>query len=295
MTAAATPRATPASVDITGAERRFESRAVTLQRVVEAFARVARRSLPFLGRRRLRLVAGRVGAAELLAVRDGGGPICQVTLELTGRRGALLFRVDAGAMAAIVEGTMGAAAPEGDGPPVTEPLTALSLAQRALVARVARALSADLAEVFRDLGLGEVKVLKIDALRPGEAPTVPRSPVAAECRLDGGTGSAGFLIAAAGELLDASTRERAPEPPAGGDPAFALALADVPLDVVAELGRVTLGLRRVLSLRPGEVLRLSTAIDDPVEVRVGGIPKLDGSPVLSRGQVAIQVSRRHGD
>jgi flagellar motor switch protein FliM len=69
----------------------------------------------------------------------------------------------------------------------------------------------------------------------------------------------------------------------------------VPVEVVAELGRVQLGLRRVLSLRPGEVLRLGAATDDLVQVRVAGIPKLYGVPVISRGQLSIQITRRHGE
>jgi len=57
---------------------------------------------------------------------------------------------------------------------------------------------------------------------------------------------------------------------------------------------VSLGLRRVLSLQPGEVLRLATATDDPIQVRVAGLAKLYGVPVLSRGQVSVQVTGRHG-
>ena len=45
-------------VDITGNERRVEARLSSMQRVREQFTRGARRSLPFLARRRGKLVGG---------------------------------------------------------------------------------------------------------------------------------------------------------------------------------------------------------------------------------------------
>ena len=74
---------------------------------------------------------------------------------------------------------------------------------------------------------------------------------------------------------------------------MAEALLDVEVDVIAELGRTTLGLRRVLNLRVGEVVRLPTAVDDPVPIRVGDVLKLQGSPVISRGQLSIEIKSRH--
>jgi flagellar motor switch protein FliM len=67
----------------------------------------------------------------------------------------------------------------------------------------------------------------------------------------------------------------------------------VPLEVVAELGRISIGLKKVLSFRVGDVVRLYTATDDPVSVRVGGVEKFLGMPILSRGQLAIEIRSRH--
>jgi flagellar motor switch protein FliM len=64
---------------------------------------------------------------------------------------------------------------------------------------------------------------------------------------------------------------------------------------VAELGRTTIGLRRVLALKVGEVLRLPTALDDSIDVLVAGIRKFHAVPVSSRGQVAIEIRGRHED
>ena len=77
------------------------------------------------------------------------------------------------------------------------------------------------------------------------------------------------------------------------DPRMAEALSEVPVEVICELGSVRLGLRRVLSLQVGQVLRLDTAVDDPVSVRVAGIKKFVGVPVISRGQLAVEVRGRH--
>ncbi|HVZ35887.1 MAG TPA: FliM/FliN family flagellar motor switch protein, partial [Polyangiaceae bacterium] len=63
--------------------------------------------------------------------------------------------------------------------------------------------------------------------------------------------------------------------------------------VVAELGRVTLKLSQVLGLRVGDTLRLPSATNDPVLVRVEGVPKFEAVPVISRGQVAVKIHARH--
>jgi flagellar motor switch protein FliM len=130
-------------------------------------------------------------------------------------------------------------------------------------------------------------------LRGGDEPPLPKDAVAAECLFDGLPSRAAIWLFASGEILEAASRERGSAGPSTGDPRMAQAMSEVPVDVVAELGRVSIGLRRVLSLRPGEVLRLATATDDPIQVRVGGLAKLYGVPVLSRGQVSVQVTGRH--
>ena len=63
--------------------------------------------------------------------------------------------------------------------------------------------------------------------------------------------------------------------------------------IVAELGVVTLDLRQVLSFKVGQVIRLPTAVDDSVVVRVAGLKKFIGTPVVSRGQLSVQIRGRH--
>jgi flagellar motor switch protein FliM len=51
----------------------------------------------------------------------------------------------------------------------------------------------------------------------------------------------------------------------------------------------------VLGLRVGDTLRLPSATNDPVLVRVEGVPKFDAVPVISRGQVAVKIHCRHNE
>jgi flagellar motor switch/type III secretory pathway protein FliN len=76
-------------------------------------------------------------------------------------------------------------------------------------------------------------------------------------------------------------------------PPFGEVALRIPVDVVAELGRVTLKLSQVLGLRVGDTLRLPSPANDPVLVRVAGVPKFDAVPVISRGQVAVKIHARH--
>ena len=48
----------------------------------------------------------------------------------------------------------------------------------------------------------------------------------------------------------------------------------------------------MLSFRVGDVLRLNTATDDPVSIRLSGVEKFVGAPILSRGQLAIEIKAR---
>jgi flagellar motor switch protein FliM len=281
-------------VDITGNERRLGARTASMQKVAEQFTRGARRSLPFLVKRRCRLVAGQVGGAAIALSEPNVGPFCQITLESSGKPGWAAIRIEAGAIQLIVDGSLGGAAPEEGEEPEPVQMTQISLAQRALVTRVARALGADIAEAIREETGITMQVTRAECLRAGEEPPLPKDAVAAECIFDGLPSRAAMWLFASGEVLELAHRDRAAAGTATGDPRMAHALSEVPVDVVAELGRVSLGLRRVLSLQPGEVLRLATATDDPIQVRVGGLPKLFGVPVLSRGQVSVQISGRHG-
>ncbi len=102
-------------------------------------------------------------------------------------------------------------------------------------------------------------------------------------------------VAVAVGTLESVSREDENELPTAGDPRMAEAVKDVPIEFVAELGRLKVGLRSLLAWRVGQVIRLSTAVDDPVQLRVAGVTKFAGRPVISRGQLAVEIRGRADD
>jgi flagellar motor switch protein FliM len=75
-------------------------------------------------------------------------------------------------------------------------------------------------------------------------------------------------------------------PIAGGDE-----LAPVTLPVTVELGRTELALRELLTLAPGQVLRLDTPSDGELAVRVGEHVKFLGRAGTVGRQLAVQLTR----
>jgi flagellar motor switch protein FliM len=86
--------------------------------------------------------------------------------------------------------------------------------------------------------------------------------------------------------------EKTPEPvKSNGDRgrmAARLALAE--LEMVVVLGRAATSVRKVLSLNVGDVLRLDEAPTAPLQLFVEGQKKMLGSPVVSHGNIAVEVT-----
>jgi flagellar motor switch protein FliM len=116
-----------------------------------------------------------------------------------------------------------------------------------------------------------------------------------DCLFEGYGDGPCIAIALSAESLEEAAREQEEPPAQQGDPRVVDGLREVPIDLVAELGCAMLSLHRVLSLKVGEVVRLPTALDDPIAVRIAGVRKFDAVPVASRGQIAIEIRGRHED
>ena len=279
------------ALDLTGRERHLRSAMGAMAKVGVAFTRAARRTLPFLVRQKARVIAG--GVAILDTTEGTNGPAMEVALESDDGVGWGSLRIDTGALSIILEGALGGRETSA----ATELGSALTLAQRALVSRVAKSLAEDFAaalmsEAGLPMHVGAVQTLSMD-----EEPDAPETDgLSVPCTFEGIEGDATMTLATCAEALEASVREHEGEDePVHGDPRMAEAMYEVPVEVVAELGRVRLGLRRVLAMRVGEVLRLPTAIDDPVIIRVARLEKLKGVPVISRGQLSVEIKGRHGE
>lgn len=73
-----------------------------------------------------------------------------------------------------------------------------------------------------------------------------------------------------------------------------LAGIDVPL--VAEVGSLTLPMKDVMTLQPGNVIRLSaTRVGDPMVLKLGNRPKFDCRPGVVGKKLAVQVTRKIED
>jgi type III secretion system YscQ/HrcQ family protein len=85
----------------------------------------------------------------------------------------------------------------------------------------------------------------------------------------------------AGDMEDQSDK------PAGGD----ALLGELPVEVVCELGRVTLTGRELLELRPGAVLPAGRPLAGPVDLTVGGRVVARGELVDVEGEIGVRVTQ----
>jgi flagellar motor switch protein FliM len=280
-------------LDLTGRERRLRAAMQAMGRVASHFGRLARRTMPFLVKRRTRLVPGAVAFVDLKS--DAAvvhGPVYEVLLEEPDGPGWACLFINADALAIMLEGALGGA---GDGASAALG-SDLTVAQSALVSKVVRQLAEDMKRAVRD----EVGVALELTLAHGIATGDEREAswgdgLGVDCVFEGLASPAKISVSMGAEALEAALKEKDADEPAQVDPRMAEALHEVPVEVVAELGRVSLGLKRLLTLQPGQILRLGSALDDPAVIRVAGVTKFVGSPVISRGQLAIQIKARHGD
>lgn len=280
-------------VDLTGRERHLKGAMYAMSHVAQRFARGARKTLPFLVKRRARLVPEPVCIVDLGAERVvERGPVFEVLLEAEDGPAWACLSLGPEALSVMLEGALGGSeknASSGIGADLT-------LAQAALVGKLARRLAQDFADAVKS----EVGI----TLRATSARSIPAGDerdanfadgLRAECAFEGIAGDARISIAMGAEALESASKDQSDEGEEANDPRMEEAICEVPVEVVAELGRVRLGLRRVLSLEVGQVLRLATAVDDPIIVRIGGVEKFRGAPVISRGQVSVEIRGRHED
>ncbi|MDF1566961.1 MAG: flagellar motor switch protein FliM [Spirochaetaceae bacterium] len=73
-------------------------------------------------------------------------------------------------------------------------------------------------------------------------------------------------------------------------------LAGIEVPLVAEVGNITLAMREVMSLQPGNVIRLSgTRVGDPMVLKLGNRPKFESRPGVVGKKIAVQVTRKIED
>ncbi|HEY3500319.1 MAG TPA: FliM/FliN family flagellar motor switch protein [Polyangiaceae bacterium] len=279
--------------DLTGRERHLRAAMQAMSRIGSRFARAGRKTLPFMARRRSRLLPQGVAIADGLATAQDLGRSVRLEVALEGNGGAWAeLVINAEGLALIVEGTLGA----GGGGGLTALGEDITPAARALATRIARSLAQDLVTAIREeVGL-EFEIGAVKSIAPGDVTEGRNSDgLRIDCLFEGMPDSACVAVVMSAEALEEAARDHDEAPAQNGDPRVVEGMRDVPVQLVAELGCTTLGLRRVLSLKVGDVLRLPTALDDTICVRVGGVAKFAAVPVACRGQVAIEIRGRHED
>ncbi len=278
-------------VDLTGKERQLRASVAAMTRIAAEFVRGCRRSIPFLVRFKCHFVPGSVEIVTTAA--DFAGPptdqsYCAHLLSLDGRAWGAV-RLDAGAISFILEGSLGGRGAFWGLP--DQPRFDLSSAQKALLARMVGSIVADLRAAFEKAA--SLRLEPVDQI--GDKLPEAGEVLRVSCSIEGLPIPANLIIAASAQALESAAKEQnaEAETPVNGDPRVADVLQDVALDLHAELGRTTLGLKRVLSLQPGDIIRLPTATDDPLTIRIAGLTKFLGVPIISRGQNAIEIRSRN--
>lgn len=279
-------------LDLTGPERRLGSAVKALGQISERFAKGARRAMPFLARQKARLVPSDVTFGEAPGQQiSNEGPSFKVHLESSDGHAWAIVRADMGAMARVLDGALGGASDSNDD--LSHVFgKELTIAQRTLVGRVMAAVAEDYAAAIRSVCTLEMRAVALEPMRAGERLELAKDAIRADCAFEG-VGATGLLQLYIGaEVLEAAMKAHEAVEAAMGDPRMMDAVAGVLVQVVAELGRLDLSLGRVLALSKGETLRLPTAVDEPICVRVEGVAKFKAVPVVSRGQLAVQVKER---
>jgi flagellar motor switch protein FliM len=279
--------------DLTGRERHLRAAMHAMSHIGARFAKNGRKALPFMARRRSRLLPQSVAIVDgMAAAQDlGRGVRLEITLEEHGGSGWGELVINSEGLSVILEGTLGAS--DGASTAMGDDITP---AARALIMRVARALAADFVAAIREeVGIA-FDIAAIRSVSPGDSSDNKSSDgLRVDCLFEGFGDAACIALAVSAESLEEAAREQEEPPAQQGDPRVVDGLKEVPVQVVAELGCAMLSLHRVLSLKVGEVLRLPTALDDAISVRVAGIRKFKAVPVASRGQIAIEIRGRHED
>lgn len=250
-----------------------------------AFATAVRRAVPCFVRRDVSVTPAPsrlTKLAEVLGEFEKPSYVTPLALEPGGARAYLVF--DALASVSLLEGLLGGSL---DAPPAPPPQ--LTAPQRALLGRVAESVVQTLSRA-----LSTRFGVRLNKLPAGveEAPAGGGVSTAL-CLLE--LGEAGRLGRVALVLpADVLTSSSAPAQGGGPDARVAALLGGVELDVVVELGRVSIKLDQLTSLRPGDTLRLDTPVEGAVSVRAGQRAVFEGQPTTQRGQLAVRVLGRVG-
>ena len=200
-----------------------------------------------------------------------------------GSRAFILF--DAGAVGYLLEAALGGNVEADSIPPVTE----MTSAQKAAMGRVSDPIARLVSDAMFGLGLRLRKL-------PGETGLAKEGEFAVLTLTIGGNPARKILIGVTRESLSQMAGGVFPSGrKSDGASKMPAIMANVELDLVAELGRVRRRLSLIDALRVGDVIRLETPVRSPVLVRVQSKPLLRARPTTSGTQLAVIITERLED
>jgi len=91
-------------------------------------------------------------------------------------------------------------------------------------------------------------------------------------------GPAGLFMASVDEAVGKKTIERN--------------LKETKVELVAELGTFEISVYDLWNIKPGTLIPLGVAVGDPLKINVAGVWKLQGSPLVSRGNIAVRLLKQ---
>ncbi len=163
--------------------------------------------------------------------------------------------------------------------------------------RIVRPFCDEMVDAFsKQWGESELSLVVSEVLaRPVDMPRLPqfepllRVPISVSFGLDS---SEELTVLLSGTAIRAPKVEPPKEEPVtSGDKARMMArLSCAELELVAVLGHAKSTVRHVLALRVGDVVRLHEAPNAPLELYVEGQKKMIGTPVVSHGNIAVEVT-----
>jgi flagellar motor switch protein FliM len=161
---------------------------------------------------------------------------------------------------------------------------------RRTVARLARRLLDLLATQLAPLGVRQASVVEV--LDDDSPP--PRSTALFDASVTLAESEVRVFVAIATSVADFSPPPAAVPAPPIVQALLAPEVHRTHIAVTSVLGRAALTMRRLIELKPGDVVVLDTPVDGEIDVLVAGKPKFHGKPINSSGRLSLQITGTTG-
>ena len=225
-------------------------------------------------------------------------PVCIQVLDLTGLRGTGVFTVDPSLLFHLIDLLLGGSPTKVVDASEILRRRGMTAVERRLFDHVVRTLGKDLTRAWDGVAPLAIKPVRVETEIKHVAIFEPSEMVVDtmfEVEVAGCRGEVHLILPQSAlrpiekkltsGLLDANEDEAT----SWAAPLTAL-MREVTVQVTAELGSSTVSLRELMALKVGDIVRLDRDPESPIVLFVEGTPKLFGTPTLSHGNIAVEVS-----